>query len=43
MLESLDGKISSGNNDELDADKDCSHIDGVKGGITSVLRDRSYY
>lgn len=33
MLESLDGKISSGNNDELDADKDCSHIDGVKGGL----------
>lgn len=33
MLESLDGKISSGNNDELDADKDWSHIDGVKGGL----------
>lgn len=30
MLESLDGKISSGNTDELDADKDWSKIDGVK-------------
>ena len=30
MLESLDGKISSGNTDELDADKDWCQIDGVK-------------
>lgn len=33
MLESLDGKISSGNNDELDADKDWCEIDGVKEGL----------
>ncbi len=33
MLESLDGKISSGNNDELDADKDWCQIDGVKEGL----------
>lgn len=33
MLESLDGKISSGNNDNLDADKDCCQIDGVKEGL----------
>lgn len=33
MLESLDGKISSGNNDELDADKDWCEINGVKEGI----------
>ena len=33
MLESLDGKISSGNNDTLDADKDWCHIDGVKEGL----------
>lgn len=33
MLESLDGKISSGNTDELDADKDWSKIDGVKEGL----------
>ncbi len=33
MLESLDGKISSGDNDELDADKDWSEIDGVKEGL----------
>jgi len=30
MLESLDGKISSGNNDMLDADKDWCLIPGVK-------------
>ena len=30
MLESLDGKISSGSTDELDADKDFCRIDGVK-------------
>lgn len=33
MLESLDGKISSGNNDSLDADKDFSKIAGVKEGL----------
>lgn len=33
MLESLDGKISSGNSDFLDADKDWCQIDGVKEGI----------
>ncbi len=33
MLESLDGKISSGNNDSLDADKDFCKIDGVKEGL----------
>lgn len=34
MLESLDGKISSGNNDTLDADKDFCQIDGVKEGLS---------
>ena len=33
MLESLDGKISIGNNDSLDADKDFCRIDGVKEGL----------
>ena len=33
MLESLDGKISSGNNDNLDADKDWCQIDGGKEGL----------
>ena len=33
MLESLDGKISSGSNDNLDADKDFCRIDGVKEGL----------
>lgn len=33
MLESLDGKISTGNNDDLDADKDFCRIDGVKEGL----------
>ncbi len=33
MLESLDGKISSGNNDNMDADKDFCRIDGVKEGL----------
>lgn len=33
MLESLDGKINSGNTDKLDADKDWCKIDGVKEGI----------
>lgn len=33
MLESLDGKISSGNNDNLDADKDWCEIPGAKEGL----------
>ena len=33
MLESLDGKISSGSTDYLDADKDFPKIDGVKEGL----------
>ncbi|MBQ9318911.1 MAG: dihydrofolate reductase family protein [Bacilli bacterium] len=33
MLESLDGKINSGNNDSLDVDKDWCEIDGVKEGL----------
>lgn len=33
MLESLDGKISTGSNDNLDADKDFPKIDGVKEGL----------
>lgn len=33
MLESLDGKISSGSNDSLDADKDWCRITGVKEGL----------
>lgn len=33
MLESLDGKISSGSSDTLDADKDFCRIDGVKEGL----------
>lgn len=33
MLASLDGKISTGNNDSLDTDKDFCKIDGVKEGL----------
>ena len=33
MLESLDGKINSGNSDNLDADKDWCRINGVKEGL----------
>ena len=33
MLESLDGKISSGSTDNLDVDKDFCKIDGVKEGL----------
>lgn len=33
MLESLDGKISTGNSDSLDADKDFCRITGVKEGL----------
>ena len=33
MLESLDGKISTGNNDNFDVDTDFCRIDGVKEGL----------
>ena len=33
MLESLDGKISTGSNDSFDVDKDFIKIDGVKEGL----------
>jgi 2,5-diamino-6-(ribosylamino)-4(3H)-pyrimidinone 5'-phosphate reductase len=33
MIESLDGKISTGDVDELDVDKDFSRIGGVKEGL----------
>ena len=33
MLESLDGKISSGASDNFDADKDFPKINGVKEGL----------
>ena len=33
MLESLDGKINSGNNDSLDVDRDWCTIEGVKEGL----------
>ena len=33
MLESLDGKISSGSTDNMDVDKDFCKIDGVKQGL----------
>lgn len=33
MIESLDGKINSGNTDELDVDKDWCKIEGVKEGL----------
>lgn len=33
MLESLDGKINSGNSDNLDVDQDWCQIDGVKEGL----------
>ncbi len=33
MLESLDGKINTGNNDHLDVDKDFPRIEGVKEGL----------
>ena len=33
MLESLDGKISTGNNDCFDVDKDFPRISGVKEGL----------
>ncbi len=33
MIESLDGKINSGNNDTLDVDRDWCQLDGVKEGL----------
>ncbi len=33
MLESLDGKINSGNSDALDVDRDWKNIDGLKEGL----------
>ena len=33
MLESLDGKITSGNSDALDVDQDWCNIPGVKEGL----------
>lgn len=33
MLMSLDGKINSGNSDELDVDRNWGKIDGVKEGL----------
>lgn len=33
MLESLDGKINSGNSDSLDVDRDWKTIDGIKEGL----------
>ena len=33
MLESLDGKINTGNNDNFDVDKDYPKINGVKEGL----------
>lgn len=33
MLQSLDGKINSGNSDTLDVDKDWKEIDGLKEGL----------
>ena len=38
MLESLDGKISSGNTDELDADKDWCQIDVLKKDCISIMK-----
>lgn len=46
MLMSLDGKITSGDNDELDADKDWCRIDGVKEGIAqyyAIEQTTDYY
>ncbi|KKQ94438.1 MAG: hypothetical protein UT66_C0017G0001 [candidate division CPR2 bacterium GW2011_GWC1_39_9] len=33
LIESLDGKIFSGDNDSLDVDRDWKTIDGVKEGL----------
>lgn len=41
MLESLDGKISSGNSDRLDADNDWCKIDGVKEGLNQYYEIES--
>lgn len=41
MLESLDGKINSGNTDELDTDRDWCKIDGVKEGLAQYYEIES--
>ena len=38
MLESLDGKISTGSTDNMDADKDFCRIDGVKEDYTNIMK-----
>ena len=46
MLESLDGKISTGSSDNLDVDKDYTRIDGVKEGLHQYYeleRETDYY
>lgn len=46
MLESLDGKINSGNNDTLDVDRDWTRILGVKEGIHQyyeIEKSTDYY
>lgn len=37
MLMSVDGKISTGSNDELDVDTDFPTIDGLKEGLHEIL------
>lgn len=41
MLESLDGKINTGNSDTLDLDKDLPKIDGVKEGLHQYYKIES--
>ncbi len=46
MLQSLDGKINSGDTDELDVDKDWCIIDGVKEGLNQyyeIEKTTDYY
>lgn len=46
MLQSLDGKINSGDTDELDVDKDWCVIDGVKEGLNQyyeIEKTTDYY
>ncbi len=46
LLQSLDGKITSGDSDELDADKDWCKIDGVKQGLDQyyeIEKTTDYY
>ena len=38
MLQSLDGKINTGNNDTLDVDQDFIRIDGVKEGLSQYYK-----